>query len=271
MGRWIKIGFIAGLLIFAGYFFGVVCDQVGQAYSMLLSPSTDLLMLLLWFLVAALSLTAFAGLVATLLRPLSLAWLAFALSAGAMLLGWEFNLVSGILALIYFFAGSIYSGNVVKDLNRRISFSEKSAQAGQSILLTALALVVSGSLYVNYAAHIEREGFSLPDRYVQDVEELVEGQVGTVIPEVLREPVLDRFGETFKTILSDYVDNLLAPYEGYIALFIGFLVLLLLLPMLRLLWWVPSLILSVFHILLRAAGITHFVYKTTEVERLVLK
>lgn len=271
MSRWLKTGFVAGLLILSGLIFGMVSEQVGLSYSVLLSPSTDLLFLFLWFFAAALSLAAFAGLVATLLRPLALTWVAFALSALAMLIGWEFNLVSGILALVYFLAGSLYTNTVVREMNRRITYSEKSVQAGQGILFTALALVVSGSLYLNYSAHIEREGFSLPERYVQDVGELVEGQVGVVVPEAFREPVLERFRESFEMILGNYVESLLEPYEGYISLVLAFVVLLILLPMLRMFWWVPSLMLSVIHILFRTLGITHFVYKTTQVQRLVFR
>jgi hypothetical protein len=271
MNRWLKMGFIAGLLILAGYFMGVISREVGLAYTDLLSASSNLLSLFLKFLVTALSLTACAGLVATLLRPPAVGWMAFALSALAMLVGWGVSLVSGVLALIYFLAGSIYINSVVRDMNRRITYSEKSTQVGQSLLLTALALVVSGSLYVNYSMHIEKEGFSVPERYVQDVEQLVEGQVGEVIPEVVREPVLDRFRDTFQTILTDYFESLLEPYEGYIALIFGFIILLILLPVLRFFWWVPSLMQTVFQMLFRALGVTHFVYKTTEVQRLVLK
>jgi hypothetical protein len=88
---------------------------------------------------------------------------------------------------------------------------------------------------------------------------------------VVREPVLDRFRDTFQTILTDYFESLLEPYEGYIALIFGFIILLILLPVLRFFWWVPSLMQTVFQMLFRALGVTHFVYKTTEVQRLVLK
>jgi hypothetical protein len=271
MSRWLKIGFIAGLLILAGYFMGVISRQVGLAYADLLSASSNLLSLFLKFVVTALALTACAGLVATLLRPPALGWMAFALSAVAMLLGWGISLVSGVLVLIYFLAGSIYVNSVIRDMNRRITYSEKSTQMGQGLLLTALALVVSGSLYANYSMHIEQEGFTVPERYVQEVEQLVEGQVGDVIPEIVREPVLDRFRDTFQTILTDYFDNLLEPYEGYIALALGFIVLLILLPVLRLFWWIPSLVQTLIQVLFRALGVTQYVYQTMEVQRLVLK
>ena len=270
MGKWLKIGFLAALLVIAGFFFGVVCRQFGKAYGFLLAPSWDILELLLRILVAALSLTVCAGLVATLLRPLGVAWLAFALSAVAMLVGWEFSLISGILVLIYFLVGSIYASGVVRDMNRRITFSQSSARVGQGLLLAALALLASGSLYANYAVHVEREGFTVPRGYIEDLEQLVEGQVGGVVPELLREQVLGSFRESFENILQGYIEDLLKPYEGYIAAIVSFGVLLTLLPIMQLLSWVPALVLSVILFLFRALGITRLVYVATEVQKLVL-
>ncbi len=271
MGRWLKIGFLAGLLIVAGFFFGVICRQVGQAYTMLLAPSWELLNLLLRFLGAALALAVCAGLVATLLRPLGYVWIAFALSAVALLIGWlEFSLISGILALVYFLVGSLYAGGVARDMARRISFSESSARVGQGLFLTALALVVAGSIYASFTAHIEREGFTVPRPYIEELEQLLEGQVGSVIPEVLREEVLESFRESFTTTLDGYVGGLLEPYEGYIPVIIAVLILLLLLPILRLLSWVSGLVLSIVFAVFRSLGITRVVHETVEVQKLDL-
>jgi len=270
MGIRLKIGFLAALLITAGFFFGLICRQVGQAYGLLLPSSQDLFALLLRFLVSALALTVCAGLAATLLRPLKMACLAFGLSAGAMLVGWEFSLVSGIMAMIYFLAASLYARGVARDMNHRITFSESSARVGQGMLLTALALVVSGSFYASYAAHIEREGFAVPREYIQEIEQLVEQQVGVVVPVLLREAVLSRFRESFETILGDYIEGLLKPYERYIPAALSFVVLIILLPILRLFSWVPAVVLSASHALLKALGITRLVHETVKVQRLVL-
>jgi len=48
MNKWLKVTFFVLLLVGAGYFFGTVCRQIGQAYSLILSPSEELLSLLLY-------------------------------------------------------------------------------------------------------------------------------------------------------------------------------------------------------------------------------
>ena len=79
------------------------------------------------------------------------------------MIGWmEFSLISGILVLVYFLVGSLYAGGVARDMARRITFSESSARVGQGLFMMALALVVAGSIYAGYSAHIEREGFTDP-------------------------------------------------------------------------------------------------------------
>lgn len=70
MSKWLKFAFFTALLIGAGYFFGIICKQIGQAYDLLLSPSEELLNLLLWLLLSMGGLAVTAGLVAIFLRPL---------------------------------------------------------------------------------------------------------------------------------------------------------------------------------------------------------
>ena len=80
MSKWLKIAFFTALLIGTGYFFGTICRQVGHAYELILTPSRELLALLLWFLLAVGALIVSAGLVAALLRPVWVGCIAFALS-----------------------------------------------------------------------------------------------------------------------------------------------------------------------------------------------
>jgi hypothetical protein len=92
-----------------------------------------------------------------------------------------------------------------------------------------------------------------------------------VVPELLREAVLSRFRESFETILGDYVEGLLMPYERYIPAALSFVVLITLLPILRLLSWAPALALYAVHALLKTLGITRLVDETVKVQRLVLE
>ena len=88
MSKWLKATFLAVLLIGAGHFFGRVCTQISQAYELILSPSRELLGLLLRFLLALCAIAVTSGLVAALLRPAWAGIVAFALSGLTMLLGW---------------------------------------------------------------------------------------------------------------------------------------------------------------------------------------
>jgi hypothetical protein len=77
INKWLKVTFFVLLLVGAGYFFGTVCRQIGQAYRLILSPSEELLSLLLWLLLALGAIAVIAGLVAALLRPVWVGIIAF--------------------------------------------------------------------------------------------------------------------------------------------------------------------------------------------------
>ena len=144
---------------------------------MILIPSRELLSLLLRFLLAVGVLMVSAGLVATLLRPTWVGFIAFALSGLAILLGWQVTVVSSILILVYLLAVCLYAVQVARELSERIVFSVHPIGAGQGMLLIALILVACGSLYLGYAAHIDREGFSLPEYYTEALMEQIETQI----------------------------------------------------------------------------------------------
>ena len=65
--KWLKFTFFTFLLIGAGYFFGTICRQMGQAYDLMLYPSGELLNLLLWLSLSLGGLMVVSGLVAVLL------------------------------------------------------------------------------------------------------------------------------------------------------------------------------------------------------------
>ena len=270
MRKWLKIGFLVALLIAAGYYFGIICREVGENYGLFLAPGMELVMLLLRFLADVIAVAVAAGLVAGLVRPLSMAWLAFAISAVAILLGWEISWISGILVLIYLLASCGYAASVAKDMNERIKITTTSSRVGQELLLMALALVFCGSFYNGYSDQIEREGFVLPTEYIQTLEQQIEGPIGAVLPEVVREQMLAGFRENFEAILEGVVNDLLEPYEPYIPVAIALGILLTLVTLFRFLSWLPMLILTILQALLRTLGITQIVYETVEVERLVL-
>ena len=123
MHRELKSAVFAVLLIAASYYFGGVCERIGQGYELILSPSGETLDLALRLLLAMGAVAITAGLVAALVRPRWACFLVFALSALAMLMGWELKASGGVLTAVYFIASLIYVERIAGELNDRLRFS----------------------------------------------------------------------------------------------------------------------------------------------------
>jgi len=270
MSRWLKMAFLAALLIGAGYFFGTVCKQIGQAYELILFPSGELLNLLLWFLLALCTVAVTAGLVAALLRPVWVGIIAFALSGLAMLLGWQVAVAGGILILVYLLAASLYVVGVAREMNERIRFSVRPISEGQGMLLMAFILMACGSLYLNYAAHIEREGFSMPESHIEMLMAQMEKQIEARVPEEEREEMVAEFREEFRRGVDEFFEHTVKPYERLIPLVVAVGLFMSLVTITRLLAWVPAIVLSIVFPLLTALRIVEVVSETREVQRLVI-
>lgn len=270
MSKWLKIAFFAALLIGAGYFFGRICRQFGRAYELMLIPSRELLSLLLRFLLAVGVLTVSAGLVAALLRPIWVGFIAFALSGLAILLGWQVTVVSSVLILVYLLAAFLYTAQVVRELSERIRFSVHPIGAGQSMLLIALILVACGSLYLGYAAYIDREGFSLPEYYTETLIEQIETQIEARVPAEERQKAIAEFREGFQRAVDEFFEHTVKPYERLVPLGVAASIFMSLVTLTRLLAWVPTMVLSLVFPLLTTLGVTEVVGEMQEVQRLVL-
>jgi len=270
MSKRLKTALFAALLVGAGFYFGTICKQIGHAYELILAPSEELLTLLLWFLLAAGAVTVSTGLVAALVRPVWVGFIAFALSGLALLLGWQVTMVSGLLVAVYLLAACVYAVGVTRELSERIRFSVRSISAGKSVLLMTLALVACGSLYLGYAAHVEKEGFSLPEVYIEAFIEQLEKQIEARVPPGEREEVVGEFREEFRGTIDEFVEETVKPYERLIPLGVAAGLFMPLVTATRLLAWVPTAILSLVFRLLMVSGVTKVISETREVEKLVL-
>jgi MFS family permease len=270
MSKWLKVTFFVLLLVGAGYFFGTVCRQIGQAYRLILFPSGELLNLLLWFLLALGAVAVIAGLVAGLLRPLWVGIIAFALSGLAMLLGWQMTLGSGILILVYLLAASLYTVSVARELDERIRFSVRPISEGQGMFLIALILAACGSLYLGCAAHIEREGFSIPEFYIEMFMKPMEKQIEAQGPAGERQEALARFRKEFRRAVDEFFKRTVKPYEQFIPLAVAASLFMPLVTISRLLAWVPTMFLSIVFHLLKALGVIKVVSETREGQTLVI-
>ncbi len=274
--RILKIIFFAVLLIAAGYFFGIWCGKFGQAYTLLFQPGREILELVLWLLLAIMVVAVTAGLVAALLKPLWVAVVAFALSALAMILGWQVGIGPALLGLLYFLLSLPYARGVTRELNERLRFSVEPVSRGLSLLFMVLALVACGSLYLGYAAHIEKDGFTFPPVFkemmtkmtVVPIREAIEAQTDLTPQE--KERALAEMEEGFEEMWMGPLEEMIKPYERLIPVVMAVGTFMTLQTILGLLSWIPGLILAMIFPLLQITGMTKVVRETREVERLVI-
>ena len=275
-GRIVKITFLALLLIAASWFFGIWCGRVGQAYALFFQPGREILELVLWLLLAIAVVAVTAGLVAALLKPLWVAVVAFALSALAMILGWQVGIGPALFGLLYFVASLLYTRGVAGELNDRLKFSVEAVSRGLSLLFMVQALVVCGSLYLGYAAHIEKEGFTLPPAFKEmmskmtiiPMREAIEAQTDLTPEE--KERALAEMEEGFEEMWMGPLEEMIEPYERLIPVVVAVSAFMTAQTILSLLSWIPGLILAMIFPLLQITGMTRVVRETREVERVVI-
>ena len=270
MSKNIAIAFFTGLLIGSGYFLGTICRQIGQSYGLLLSPSKELLVQFLWFLLAGGILLVFAGLVSALLRPKQFGFLAFGLAGVAMLLGWEITLFSGILILIFIVVGILYVVGVEKELNERIKFSVKAIGEQQGLLFIALILLVSASFYPGLEANIKEEGFTIPETYSELFMGQLEKRIEEQVPPAERQEAVAELRAEFQRTMDEFIENTVQPYEQFIPLGIVAGIFMSLVTLTRFLAWIPTILLNLTFTLLESVGVTKIVREEIEVQRLVL-
>jgi hypothetical protein len=266
----LKIALFILLLVLAAYFFGQVCKRIEFAYELILYPSHELLVLLLKFLLALGVLLVASGLVAALLQPTPIGYLAFGLSGIAILIGWRISILTFAFVMIYVLAGMVYITGVNREMKERIRFSIRSISTGQPILSIALILISCGSLYMGYEAHIEREGFAIPETYIELILNQMEKQIKLSESETEGGPVATELREIIKHNMEDFLYEKVMPYEDFIPLILSVSVFMSLMTLSSLLLWLPMLILGMIFSLLSALGVTKIVSGMREVQWLVI-
>ena len=256
------------LLIAASAYLGAICHQIGQLGDALLSPSVDTLYLFLSLLLALALVAITAGLVAALVRPLRMGFVAFALSSLAVLLFWGISPIGIVMAVIYLLAGLLYIQGVARGLNERINFSVRPIGDNQTYLLMVLILAACALFYSGYAAQIESEGFTTPPLVINMVTGMAEGQIegNADLTPGQKEQAMAEIGEQFEQQLQGWVK----PYQQLIPISIAISLLSILMTILRLISWLPILILRIIFAILAAWHLTNVVTETQEVTRVTI-
>lgn len=256
------------LLIAASGYLGIISHQIGQLGDTIFSLTMDTLYPFLWLLLALVLVAITAGLVAALIRPLWICFIAFALSSLAVLFIWGLNLIGIVLAVLYLLAGLLYSRGVAKGLNERINFSVHPIKDNQTILLIVLVIAACTLFYSGYAAQIEREGFTTPPVVINMVTGVAEGQMEelTDLTPEEKEQAIAEFREQFE----QQVEDMIKPYQQFIPIGIAIILLSILMTIISLISWLPTLILQGIFAILTASHVTKVVTEMQEVKRLTI-
>jgi hypothetical protein len=160
--------------------------------------------------------------------------------------------------------------SIAKELDERIRFSVRPISETQGMLLMILTLVACASLYLGYAAHVEREGFSVPESYIEMFMQQMEKQIETRVPVAERQEAVARFREEFHRTVDEFLKHTVKPYEQFIVLGIAASIFMSLLTITRVLAWVPTVVLNLVFPLLGVLGVTKVVCEMKEQQRLVI-
>lgn len=271
-----KIVVLAILLTASGFFFGAACERLNQQYHLILLLDRDFLYVLLWLLLAVVSVAVTGGLVAALVRPFWISLLAFAVSALAAFIAWGVSLASAISALIYLIVALLYCRGVAGALKNRLKFSVEPISGSQPVLLTGLAIAASAALYFGYAAEIEENGFAFPPAMKEMIGEMsmapmrrqIEARTDLTSEE--KDALLAEMTGGFEEQWMRPVEETIRSYEKFIPLVVAFVLLQLLAVVNSLFSWIPTVILSIIFPILTALGVTRKVTETREVDRLTI-
>ncbi|MCJ7669294.1 MAG: hypothetical protein MUO61_02110 [Dehalococcoidia bacterium] len=256
------------LLVAASSYLASVSRQIGQLGDAIFVLSMDTLYPFIWLLLALVLVAITAGLVAALVRPLWICFIAFALASLVVLFIWGLNLIGIVLALLYLLAGLLYSRGVAKGLNERISFSVHPIKDNQTILTMVLIIAVCVIFYFGYAAQIEREGFTTPPFVIDIATGIAEGQI-EASPDLTpqeKEQAIAEFRQQFEQQMEDTIK----PYQRFIPLGVALILLGLLVTIVGLFSWLPTLILRAIFAILTACHVTTVVAEMQEVKRLTI-
>lgn len=165
-----KIAVIFFVFMVANFLFASVCSRVYDYYEILFSPGQEFFYLTLWIFGSIIFVIVAAGLLAVLVRPFSLVFAAFALSALLLIfLSKTEFIISLFLGTAYLFFGFLFSRSVVKELDNRLNFSASAVKKGQGLLMMALIMLISLNFGFGYRNDAKERDFVIPSEIKQSV------------------------------------------------------------------------------------------------------
>ena len=268
--KWLKCGLFTLIHLIASYFFGKMCDQLSLSYELILSPSKELLEMLLFLLLSLGGVIVSAGIVALLMKPLWISTVAFLLSSLAILFGWQlFTIYVGIILFVYFVICCYATHCVHAEQKERIHFSTKPFKDSLGLFSIALLIVACGSIFIGSKDAIDRNGFEIPASYLEIFMDPFKEQTLSQVPYTERKKIEKEFEKQMQGMMDGFTEQI-EPFEKYIPLIIGAMFLT---PLLTINQILSSIWLSVLQGVIKiftAVGIIKIVTETRDVEKAII-
>ncbi len=272
----IKTIILVVVLIVASALFGMVCRRVYQQYEVLFAPGQALLDLAIRVFGTIGLVVIAAAVVATLVRPPWAMFVAFALSALAMILLWEVSILTLALGFVYLALASIYARSVAAELDKRIEFSVRAIREAQGALLLALAMLIGVSFALGYRDDSAKRGFIIPPAYKQTMRAFAMPSVQVEIDKqgslgpAEQAAALAQAQREFDNAITG-LEMSLRPNTQLIPIVLALMLIWVLENLMGLIEWIPRLVLSGIFPLLERLGVTQVVTETREIKRLILR
>jgi hypothetical protein len=247
-----------------------MCNQLSLSYELILSPSKELLYILLFLLISLGGVIISAGIVALLMKPLWICAVTFLLSSLAILFGWQrFSITIGIILFVYFVICCCAAHCVHAEQKERIHFSTKPFKDSLGLFSIALLIVACGSVFIGSKDAIDRNGFEIPAVYLEIFMDPFKEQVLSQVPNNERQNVEKEFEEQMQEMMDGFTEKI-KPFEKYIPLIIGVMFLTPLLTVNQILSSIWLLVLQVVIKIFTAVGIIKIVTETRDVEKAII-
>ena len=268
--KWLKYGLFTVIHLITSYVLGRMCNQLSLSYELIMSPSKELLEIVLFLLLSLGGVIISAGIVALLMKPLWIITAAFLLSSLVILFGWQrFTIQVGIILLVYFVISCYAAHCVHAEQKERIHFSTKPFKDSLGLFSIALLIVACGSVFIGSKDAIDRNGFEIPASYLEIFMDPFKEQVLSQVPYTERSQVEEGFEEQMQEMMDGFTEKI-KPIEKYIPLIIGATFLMPLLTVNQILSSIWLLVLQGVIKIFTAVGIIKIVIETRDVEKAII-
>lgn len=268
--KWLKYGVFIFIHLATSYFLGRMCDQLSLSYELIMSPSKELLEMLLFLLLSLGGVIISTGIVTLLMKPLWISAVVFLLSSLAILFGWQrFTIQVGIILLVYFVICCYATHGVNVEQKERIHFSTKPFKDSLSIFSIALLIVACGSIFIGSKDAIDRNGFEIPASYMEIFMDPFKEQALSQVPYIERSQVEEEFEKQMQGMMDGFTEQI-EPFEKYIPLIIGVMFLTPLLTVNQILSSIWLIVLQVVIKIFTTVGIIEIVTETRDVEKAII-